>query len=291
MRRIVYCDTKLDEINEVQLDNYRVNHFPLILGEKPVCPVGFDYDHNILVTANYNNSITFIDIEKLDEYYNLCIGGRPCDVSIYMDKAYIVCSDSNSLNIVDLHEKNCVISIPLGGFPSSIEIDKDTGLGYIVNFLGNSLYIIDCNENVVLKNINNLNHPTKVALSKDKKSIFVAESCCEDEDKGVITIISTNDYCVLKKIQVGMMPVDMCENDNLLYVTNLSDGSISVINLLELIKSASYKIGGMPNRILKYNNYIYVNDYLDGGLYQIEMDKLLIKKIASGRQPNAMKII
>ena len=71
------------------------------------------------------------------------------------------------------------------------------------------------------------------------------------------------------------------------YVSNFTEGSISIIDkrIFKLVKTIY--IGGMPKGILKKDNRIYIGDYLKGRLIVVEGDKVK-KIIAIESEPNAM---
>ena len=79
----------------------------------------------------------------------------------------------------------------------------------------------------------------------------------------------------------------MYEDNNDIYVSNFTEGSISIIDkrIFKLVKTIY--IGGMPKGILKKDNRIYIGDYLKGRLIVVEGDKVK-KIIAIESEPNAM---
>ena len=46
----------------------------------------------------------------------------------------------------------------------------------------------------------------------------------------------------------------------------------------------------MIKEILEYKGTLYANNYLDDSIYEINLQKKFIKKVASGKDPNAIKI-
>ena len=292
MKSLIYCDTSLDKVGKINLENNVSEYFPLEMGVKPFGPYNLKVYNNLAVIANsYNNSISIIDMNNNIENSNIKVGSRPVDVGVFKDKAYVVCSDSNSLNIVDIKYREEILTLPLGEYPQSIYIDEDEGIAYTANMLGNSICIVDCNEDKMLSIINNLNNPTKIKLSHDKKNIYVCEGCLFSDTHGYITLISTIDNTIIERIKIGKIPIDLIEEEGFLYVTNLGDGSISVVCIGEGKEILKLKIGGMPRGIEKLDNKLYICDYEYSGVYEIDFKNNSVRKIASGKEPNAIKII
>ncbi len=79
----------------------------------------------------------------------------------------------------------------------------------------------------------------------------------------------------------------MFEDELNIYVSNFTEGSISIVdkNMFKVVKTIY--IGGMPKGILKKDNKIYIGDYLKGRLIVVEDNKLK-KIIAIESEPNAM---
>ena len=79
----------------------------------------------------------------------------------------------------------------------------------------------------------------------------------------------------------------MYEDDKNIYVSNFTEGSISIIDKNSFKAVKTLYIGGMPKGILKKDNRIYIGDYLKGRLIVVEGDKVK-KIIAIESEPNAM---
>ncbi len=64
-----------------------------------------------------------------------------------------------------MKEKNTIFQINTDENPHSIAIDNN-GIGYLCSLQGNSLEIIDCNKNILLKKIFRIKLSIKVIISK-----------------------------------------------------------------------------------------------------------------------------
>ena len=287
------CNTALDKISKINLAaEYLTLDFPLELGGRPVGPHNLCiYNDNIITANNYNNSISIINLAKEKEMSTIYVGAHPNDVEVIKDKAYVICGESNSLGIIDLVNQRVIINLKTGKYPHSIAILKEKKLGFICNMDDNSVFIIDCIENEVISKINVGKYPTKLLISSDKKNIFVCESNLGEDRSGFVSIISIESKNIIAKIKVGRTPIDMWEDQGLLYVSNFLEGSISVIDLNKAKEIMKIPVLGMPKGIVKYKSKIYFADYGCGNIYELNLEDNSIKNIASGTEPNAMLLI
>lgn len=294
MKALIFCDTALDKICEINLLNSKIEETPFNLENNAVGPCGIDYHKNNLFIANsYDNSITIFDIKEKAFKSHIYIGGCPRGVKVFEDKIYIVCSDANSLGIIDINKENFITIVPVGNYPCHIEINKDKNVAYIVNMYKNSLSIVDCFYYKIISEITGLSYPIKAILSKNKKILFICESSMGLDKCGYITFLSVKNNKIICKIEVGTIPTDMYEDNGLLYVSNMGNGLISIISIKNKKVIGKIYYSGHPKEVVKYENYLYIADWKDGNIYSINLDKKEdnINKIASGKEPNAMLFI
>ena len=295
MDSIMVCNTASDSLSIISLENDSVYNIPLLLNKKNNLnskgPHGIEIYKNKILTANsYDSSISVIDLNEKQTIETYFIGAHPNDIKTYKNKGYILCGEINSLIVFDMKEKNTIFQINTDENPHSIAIDNN-GIGYLCSLQGNSLEIIDCNKNILLKKFLGLNYPIKVIISKNLENIFVVESYLGEEREGYVNVLSKKDFSSLLKIKVGKSPVDIWEENNSLYVSNFEDGTISIINLSLGKEVKRIYLGGMPRGIIKYKKNIFVGDYGNDRIVKIDLENKKIKNIAVGKEPNAMILL
>ena len=126
-------------------------------------------------------------------------------------------------------------------------------------------------------------------LSRDKKILYVSESYLGHDKNGFIEAVSTETLTTINRIMVGSSPMDIVEGERNIYVSNFTDGTISVINKSNMIVQDEIYIGGMPKGMIIYKDRLFVADYLKGRLYIIENHQIN-KVIAIESEPNAMTL-
>ena len=296
MNYLIVCNTGSDSISKINLIenlNEEIISEEFILSKlyRPLGPNGIYIDNNIAYIANnYNNSISIFDINLGIEKSILYIGAQPNDIVSFDKYLYVVCSESNTVVVYDIEENKTLLDIKLNNWPYNIDISKDLNLIFVTNFQSNSISIIDAVSNKVIKELEALEYPTKIRVSEDNKYLYVCESYMGDEKNGYVEVFDLNTFISIEKIMVGRVPIDMYEDNNIIYVCNLVDGSISLINKNNLSKILDINIGGMPRSIVKYGDIAYIGDYLNGRVVCIDLNNNKTKAITVGKEPNAMTL-
>lgn len=289
LKSIIVSNTAGDSLSEINLNNHSVENIPLDLGEGPVGPHGMEiYKGNIITANSYSNSISIIDMQAKKEIKNIYVGAHPNDIKVYKDKAYVICGESNSLIVIDMFTGKIIFELAVGGFPHSIEVNSEISRMYVANMEGNSMSIIDCENDRILDNITALEYPTKILLSKDKRVLYICESYLGRDMDGYISIISVQDNKIIKRIKVNGSPVNLYEEYNRLYVANISEGYISIVDIEKSREIKRIFVGGMPTSIIKNGEDIYIGNNMKGTVIKLNLKERIIKTITVGKEPNAM---
>ncbi|MGL4774728.1 MAG: YncE family protein [Clostridium sp.] len=246
------------------------------------------YKNKIIVINSYSNSLSILDIEKEVEESNHYIGPYPNDIKILDDLALVVCSESNSLVGFNLKDNKIDFEVVLGEFPYGIAVNIEEQLAYVSNMNDNSISIVNIDEKKVVKEVKLEQYPSKLIYSPLRKRIYALESFLGSNENGYVVGISTEDFTIKERVEVGKGPVELYENGDYLYVSNMEDGSISIININLFKEIQRIYIGGMPKGILFNEDKIYVADYLKGIINVIDIIRKKIKTITVGEEPNAM---
>lgn len=291
MSYLVVCNKALNYLSKISLEDYKEKKIPLDTSENPIEPSGVGVYKGIgIIANNHSRNISLVDFENNELIEKVNIGAYSSEIKIYKDNALFACNNINSLIVMDLTNNKVIVQLPLDGYPYSIALDEEKGIAYISNFLSGSISIVDCEKVVEVYKITNLNYPTKIILSKNNKFIYVLESFFGSGKRGNITIIDKKDRNIIKTIPVSLIPIDIIEKNEKLYVCNFDDGIINVIDL-KSEKTLRYNIFGMPNKIINYENEIICSDYLSGRIKLLNFESKKIKTIAIGDEPSAMIII
>ncbi|MVX64617.1 YncE family protein [Clostridium chromiireducens] len=291
MSYLILCSTGSDSLNKINTENLKTQSMVLSIGESPFGPHGLSlYKDKILVANNYNNSISLVDYNEFKEENNLYIGAHPNDVAAHDDIAYVSCGESNSLITYDLMNERVNFEIPTGRFPHNVTLIKEKSIIFISNMGDDSISVIDYINNKEIKRIRVESTPIKINISKNRKYLYVCMSYLGHDKNGSIGIIELKTLELINKVTVGFSPVDLFEEGNYLYVSNLCGGSISIVNLDDLKEENRLIVGGMPRGIAKDGDNLFVGDYLNGLLNIINLKSKNVKAIPIGSEPNSMTL-
>mgnify|MGYP001584199382 FL=1 len=287
------CSTSSDCISKVDLDLFREEE-KIYLDKKNLERIGphgiYVYKNKLLTANSYDNSISMVNINNY-ETESYFIGMHCNDLSVYDNKAYVICGDSDDVIVFDLEKKSIVESIPCGNSPHSIYICKRKNLIIVANMNSDSITIIDCTQNGKIKNVRVGSYPTKAVITTDGNYILVCESNIGMDNKGSISIISLKNYNVLYKIPVGNSPVDMYCNERYCYVSNFGEGTVSILDINNYKEIKKIEVGGMPRGILEDEKYLYVGDNYNNLLLKIDKITENKKAISIGGEPTGMTLL
>lgn len=289
MNTIMLCATASDSICQIDLESYYCNKIKFHLGDTPVGPHGLKiYDNKILTSNSYSDSVSIFSTDKIKEIKNIKIGPRPNDVIFFNNEIYTVCGESNSVVIYNLTEDKTIGEISTGSWPHSMDIYKDEYI-LVSNLESNNISVISLKNYDVTKNISVPEYPSKIKISNYGEVFYVCCSYLGKDQSGYIDIFSTVTFERLKRVQVGYSPIDLFEDEKNLYISNFSDGSVSIINKCNYTLEKNLFVGGMPKGIIKYNNKLFIADYLRSKLIIVDENENR-KAIAIESEPNAMTL-
>ncbi|MBX4259301.1 YncE family protein [Clostridium estertheticum] len=293
MRNLYVCSTSSDCISKVNLDLF-IEEEKIYLDKQNLKRIGphgiYVYENKILTANSYDNSISIVNTYnyEIESYF---IGMHCNDLSVYDNKAYVICGDSDDIIVFDLEKKSIVEAIPCGNSPHSIYICKKKDLIIVANMNSDSITLIDCAQNGNIKEIRVGAYPTKAVITPDGNYILVCESNIGMDNKGCINIISLKNYNVLNKIPVGNSPVDMYFNGEICYVSNFGDGTVSILDINKYKEIKRIEVGGMPRGILEDERYLYVGDNYNNLLFRIDKITENKKAISIGTEPTGMTLL
>lgn len=288
MSSIILCNTGADSLSKIDLSSTKVDRISFNLSESPIGPHGIRaYQEKIFTANNYSDSISIFAGEKLVEEKCIKIGPKPNDCIKVNDKLYAICGESNNMVVYDLNEEKVLWELYTGNWPHSIDYCKTNNIILVSNLEENCTSVIEPDNCKIIKNLFTPEYPTKVRVSNNQKFIYICESYLGSDENGYLDVFLTSTFERVIRIAVGTSPIDLYEDELNIYVSNFTDGTISIINKNTYKVNNTLYVGGMPKAIIKYEDKIYVGDYLKGRL-SIFQEYKLKKIIAIESEPNAM---
>lgn len=292
MSYIIACNTGSDTLSRIDIKSMEIVNLNLRKGIKPFGPHGISvYNNHILCANSYNNSISIIDAKSFEEKCCIYAGSHPNDVICHNGKMYVLCGEANSVNVYDIENYEIEYDIPVGIFPHNISIDYKTNIGFICNWGEDSISVLDFGKNEIINTLKIGEIPIKSIVANNKKYLFVLISNIGFESNGKVIMIDLENYEFVNEIETGHGSADMYEYEGKLYVSNLCDSSISMINLQNFKEESKISLkASMPRGLVVHKNSIYCNDYMNGILNIIDLENNKIKALSIGKEPNALML-
>lgn len=159
--------------------------------------------------------------------------------------AYIT-SGHNNVSVLDIATNNITAIVNVGKLPLGIAVSPDGTKAYVVNFLDQSVSVIDTGTNVVTATVNNVGvSPVEIVVSPDGTKAYVV-----NED-GNVSVIDTASNTVTIIVNVGNIPgpgeitasIAANPDGKAVYVGNQNTNTVSVIDTASNVVMATVNIG------------------------------------------------
>ena len=210
-----------------------------------------NFEGKIYIANTDSNSISVIDDKDFAIIEDISVGEKPTDIQIDKENLKLFVANGNcyTINILDL-ESESMASIIIGKQPTKMIIE------------GKKLFVLSYINNGVT-NFSNLSelriddYQTKMSI--DLKGIFdnfikikhdniFYLSNAED---GYIYRVSIDKDISISKVYLGGMPSTMkWDGENKIYITNIFNNEISIMDILTNRIIKTLKVGKEPNGIL-----------------------------------------
>lgn len=98
------------------------------------------------------------------------IGIKPTDMVLYKNKIYILCSQSNDIEVFDTVSQKVikVINLPIAGFSRKITPVDNSNIAIVTNVLEKKYIVMDLDKNEIVQTVN-INMPVNAITIVDKK--------------------------------------------------------------------------------------------------------------------------
>lgn len=290
---ICVCNSGSDDVSVIDLNNLReCSRINLRIQMDRIGPHGVcRYKDNIITANTFSNTISIINFERREIYKSFFIGMHCNDLKIFNGRAYVVCGDSNSIVKYNIENESAEEIIPCGDMPHSIDFNTKNSMFVTADMDDSTITIFKDDDYGYIKRVRVGEYPTKALFTEDGENIIVCESNIGTDSNGTLSVIPLNNTEKRFSIEVGKWPVDVFYNDGFCFVSNLGDGSISIVRLDKIEELKKIYIGGMPRGILKRNEMIYVDDSCNNSLICIDMNFNKTKIIPVGDEPTGIIFI
>jgi 40-residue YVTN family beta-propeller repeat len=294
---ISFVDTgKVKEIYRLSLlcSSFRIEKKTAI---GPHCIIADKNFNNIYTANSFNDSISEINIRDMVIKNTFFAGCHPNEAVFSKDGDYLYISngDSNSISIISMEDRKITTQISVGSFPHGICTSPNGEYIYTANMGSDCITVIDTWSNSKMLCIRVGEGPTEIMSSNDGRFLYVTCSFLGCDRNGTIAVISTSNFRVIKQIEVGILPSGMylSEKKEKLYVSNMGNNELSVIDLKRFEIANRKKLGNMAKGIVSDGRgNIFVANSEDNNVYVIKEENLeIVNNIEVGNEPTSMLYI
>lgn len=222
------------------------------VGKHPAHIVYTENGKYVVVTNNEDNNISIIDAATYTLINNVSVGKGPHGFRISPDSknAYIANMGEDTVSVVDIENNKELKKIKVGSTPVTTAPTKD-GKTLVVTINGeNSVAIIDLSTDKVEKVPVGVG-PAQVYLSIDNKYALVANQGTEENPSNTVSKIDLSTKEVVATIETGKGAhgVVVSPDNKLIYVTNMFEATVSVIDNETNKVIATIPVDEIPNGI------------------------------------------
>jgi YVTN family beta-propeller protein len=127
--------------------------------------------------------------------------------------------------------------------------------------------------------------PSGIVFNKKYNFIVITS-----RDENLVEIYNATDYSLYKKIKVGSHPYGISTSDKFIYVTNVYDDTISIINIKNWEQKV-IKVGLHPYNVISHMGKAYVTNAQGDNISVIDLITFKeIKKINTGETPENISV-
>lgn len=247
-------------------------------------------DNSVYLADSFNNKIYMYNY-ILNELSEETVGRDPRHMCIVDDKMYVANFESDNISVIDMSNFTMTESIPAGIKPHDVLYDKNNDRFYTCCYEENEL--IEYSRK----------HELKRRFTTDGKPMHMFESdgsiiLMTYFANGIIhtkiNFINTEDGKIEKVIVIEGLAsdFDLDFEKKLLYVINIEDKNLYIIDITKKETVKTVYLGGYPESLTVGEKHVYVTNSKKNQITAIDKDKLIIdRSINLNFTPGCIKLI
>lgn len=205
-----------------------------------------------LVTNNEDHNVTVIDMKTYQVTATIATGKGPHGFRISEDSrtAYIANMSEDTVSVIDLGAMKETRKIKVGQTPVTTALTRDGKKMVVTLHTENAAAIVDLDTDKVEK-IPVGAGPAQVYIQADDKAALVANQGTEKSPSNTVTKIDLQSKQMTAIIETGKGAhgVVASPDNSRIYVTNMFDDTLSVIDNVQNKEIAEIPVGDIPNGV------------------------------------------
>jgi YVTN family beta-propeller protein len=222
------------------------------------------YGSHLYVTDQGTSTVSVINTTTNKLITNIPVQGDPTSVDVSpQGLAYVTNYASGTVSVINTATNKVITTIPIGSntHPASIEVSPNKPYAYVANFGSGTVSVINTQTNLVantIKLLNGAQGPAYLVISPNGAYVGVIDA----SGAGQVAIINAATYAVTTA-PLALTPFSgmaFSNNNAQLAVTNLNQGTVSILSVPSASSVAKVTVSGHPSVVLysPNDNYIYV---------------------------------
>lgn len=222
------------------------------VGKHPAHLVFTPDDKYALVTNNEGNDVSLIEMSTYQVKATIPVGKGPHGFRISQDSkfAYIANMNEDTVSVIDLNEKKERKKIKVGQTPVTTGVTSDGKLLTVTLNQENALALVDLTTDQVTK-VPVGTGPAQVYIQPDDKFAFVANQGTKESPSHSLSKVDLQSGKVTVTIETGKGAhgVTTSEDGRFVYVTNMYENTVSIVDNQKDQVVATVPVGEEPNGI------------------------------------------
>lgn len=223
---------------------------------------------------------TFVDVislndERVIKQLDLITQPEEIVMDKVNNKTYISSGTASSIYVIDLNTMVLKQKIKVKGMCEKLFLSEDGTKLFYADKKTNDVWLIELDNNFIIKNIGNFPNVSKIALNQGK--IYISS-----RTKNRLAVIDYVTLGLIKEMDVETKPIDMLTYKNNLYVLSAQKNTVQVLSTItdEITDVINLNTAGFSTKIyqLKNTNIALVTDTKTNKYCVLDLDKKQVIK-------------
>lgn len=224
----------------------------VVVGNHPAHAVVSADSRWIYVTNGGDNTVSVVDAAALKVVATIPTGQYPHGIRLTPDgkQAYVANLKGTTVSVLDTESRKAVGEIPVGKGPAQVGFTPDGRLAFVSLSQETSVAVIDPSSRKVIRKVQVGEVPIQLYASPDGRWLFVANQGSRQRPGNDVSVIDLSTFATQRiPAGSGAHGVVVGADGRHVYVTNLYDNTVSVIDVQTRQPMATIQVGAGPNGI------------------------------------------
>lgn len=235
-------------------------------------------DEKFLLVTAYSK--TFVDVislvdERVIKQIDLTTQAEQILIDKVGNKAYVSSGDASSIYLIDLNTMTLKQRIKVRGMCEKLSLSEDGTKLFYTDKKSNDVWVIELDNNFIIKNIGRFPNVSKIAFAQGK--IYITS-----RTKNRLAVIDYVTLSLIKEMDVQAKPIDMILYKDKLFVLSSQSNVVQVINAVddEITDTIFLNTNGFSTKIyrIKNTNIAIVTDTKMDKYSVLDLDKKQVIK-------------